>query len=1078
MKLILVRLIFGTLVSLSTGILLTACGGGGGDVKGAADATEASAHATETLSAVRLAASTGAGNTYYVDALGGYDLWSGKQSAATGSPPTNGPWQSLKPLAGRTFLPGDSILLKCGLSWHEPLVLRSSGTAGSPITIGNFPAACPNKPVIDGTVALPAKGWTVHTGSIYKAQLPVDLFSDKTQSSGVENWAVWSTNGDAKIASSTNCGTRAPPCLLATSGVSGRLSVYGSLFTLSPNFSYTLRFSAKAPLGVTYRALIRRNSHPWDTFGVDQAIVGTGDWAAYSFDFKPSTSAETALFNIEIPPGLVPLSLDDVTLTQNATSVLGVNVDGRAVSQAHHPNAGHDQTKPTSVYFNVLAASNTNVPPGSDYVTVGPDFNLGPNGSLQAGQKLLLRPAPWLVEERTVTGMTGSTLRFSPASSHTPQAGASFLLVGSLWMLDEPGEWHFDTVTKTLYIWMPDGQVPGKRVAVAAMVAGVDLTGQQYVTVDGLSIRGVGVGIVMSQTTGVAIKNSTISDTVSEGIDISAATAGLIDRNVIQRTGLDAISRKAPAALPNQMTITGNAIAQSAAATRATGQASLPAFSAAAIQTGIAGTVSGNTVEQTAYHGVRVHAGSTVTGNVIKNSCALLDDCAGIYVMGQDNNSTIAGNLVSDLVGTTAGTERALPLVAGIYLDELSSGVTVRGNTISNAEHGVLLHNANGNLIEDNKLYGNRSNQLWLSASTNTIRPRGDVFNNVVRTNQFFPSNAASAILQQTLLATTTDFATYDWNIYSSLLNTYIAREKSATSDRLFTLATWKGATDAGAARNLELNGRQVAQVGYTSSEITGSNILFNGDMSAGLLDWVTWSPTLPVGQMAVENVNGVRSIRLVGGEPYSMFYPRNFSVTAGQTYRLSFDMKVGTPNQRVTVALKRGGGGINGYELLSNGFQYLFGTTAWKRYTLTFTAVKSITFQDPVTGDTGARLEFRDVVRGEVINLANVELVPQRPVGTSLRTNILLNPTSMPLSVACPEVGASQTACSQYVDFSSGQSIVWPSSLNALATGIVYTRDPSIVDSDSDGIADLQDACPGTPIGTAANARGCGIGQ
>lgn len=225
-------------------------------------------------------------------------------------------------------------------------------------------------------------------------------------------------------------------------------------------------------------------------------------------------------------------------------------------------------------------------------------------------------------------------------------------------------------------------------------------------------------------------------------------------------------------------------------------------------------------------------------------------------------------------------------------------------NAVANAEHGILLHNANANWIESNTLYGNRTNQLWLSASTNTLRPSGDVFANTVRSNQFFPNTSAPAVLQQTMLATTADFGTYDWNVYSSLMSTYVAREKSTASDRLYTFAAWQAALDAGGGRDLERNGRQVAQVGYTSFEITGPSILSNGDMSVGLLGWQTWSPGTPGGQLTLDTPRIVRSIRLVGGEPYSQFYPRNFSVVNGQRYRLAFDMKTCIQNQRVTVAL------------------------------------------------------------------------------------------------------------------------------------------------------------------------------
>jgi hypothetical protein len=46
-----------------------------------------------------------------------------------------------------------------------------------------------------------------------------------------------------------------------------------------------------------------------------------------------------------------------------------------------------------------------------------------------------------------------------------------------------------------------------------------------------------------------------------------------------------------------------------------------------------------------------------------------------------------------------------------------------------------------------------------------------------------------------------------------------------------------------------------------------------------------------------------------------------------------------------------------------------------------------------------------------------------------------------------------------------------------AQSAEILYTQEPTLVDSDGDGIADVQDSCPATPAGVAVNAGGCPLG-
>jgi hypothetical protein len=49
---------------------------------------------------------------------------------------------------------------------------------------------------------------------------------------------------------------------------------------------------------------------------------------------------------------------------------------------------------------------------------------------------------------------------------------------------------------------------------------------------------------------------------------------------------------------------------------------------------------------------------------------------------------------------------------------------------------------------------------------------------------------------------------------------------------------------------------------------------------------------------------------------------------------------------------------------------------------------------------------------------------------------------------------------------------------LPAMSSEIVYTVEPSLLDSDGDGVPDFQDQCPNSAPGSGVNAAGCGLGQ
>lgn len=74
--------------------------------------------------------------------------------------------------------PGDQVLFKCGDTWQgDMLVLTDSGSPSNPIAIGSDPVGCQEKPILSGS--RPISGWTIHSGSIYKANLSAGNNSGK-----------------------------------------------------------------------------------------------------------------------------------------------------------------------------------------------------------------------------------------------------------------------------------------------------------------------------------------------------------------------------------------------------------------------------------------------------------------------------------------------------------------------------------------------------------------------------------------------------------------------------------------------------------------------------------------------------------------------------------------------------------------------------------------------------------------------------------------------------------------------------------------------------------------------------------
>lgn len=1029
--------------------------------------------------------------TYYVDSIYGNDKWSGNQPSRIGSPTTDGPWQSLDKVSAQLLAPGDSVLLKCGSIWHETLKLQRSGTVANPITIGAYPSACANKPIINGSIPIPAHNWIRDTGNIYKLSSPINLITFGTFENGLGNWRKWSLKNNAIISLSSSCTQANNTCLSFTSGSGYSLAISND-FAIHKKQTYTAIFSVKAPLGVPVQAILRRGASPWETVGLDTSITGTGTWQTVVLPFVATASLPNARIDFALPGGR-NISLDNVKLTKEINNVSAIFDNGKAVNVAHHPNRGHNLLQPDSFYY-ASAADADAVPlasgrSGSSYLTTGSDLSSLAHPAITPGTRVRVRSNAWTLSDHKIASVSGSQLYFDSPSSFRIKKDWGYFLYGQRWMLDEPGEWHYDTATKTAYVWMTDNEAPGNRVSLGQAGSGIEISNLSHIRISDLAIQNVDTGVNMRKVTNVVLRNLAISDTLGFGINAQLSIDSGVENSQIIRTLSDAISAAGSSQDGSlRFHAYDNLIMESSVQFRNGIITSLPRPTIAAIHAGVSAAIRGNRIYGTGYTGILPNRNSLISGNHIENACLVLDDCAAIYTWGKNHNSIIENNTIKRVVGGLAGKPADLESQAqGIYLDELSSGITIRGNTVIDADNGIQLHNAANNRIENNTLYGNRRHHLWLGEGTNILNASGDVHGNLVLDNRFFSTPSTSAIRQEAfrLNTNTHRFAIFDRNLYFTFLWHTISSEAWSGMISAYSLPKWQTTlTSTGLPRNLDPTSREInnASLSFAPFRVLGGNIVPNGNFISGQTGWSAWNSISPRGQMVLASCGTtIPCLRYTAGASESLLTSPYFSVQKDQWYKMSFDLKVGTMGQTVYVVARRGGGGSNGYEelMVAPDKWRVTGTTNLQRYSFIFKANKTVNASDPVTLDNGARIYFHNIFPGESVTVANLDLVPLSANNVTFRSHILINPTSKALALQCPD-GTNTVLCGEYVRFSDSQRITWPYAVPPHGSEIIYSLDNSLIvsDKDGDGIPDYQDTCNGTPISQAVNSIGCALGQ
>lgn len=1012
--------------------------------------------------------------TYYIDATNGNDGWSGTTSAVSAA---NGPWQSIAKVNAAFLKPGDQVLFSCGKTWSETLKPSGSGRATAKIFFGSYPSQCADKPKISGFRSLAGDNWQPYQGNIWKTTFPQNLIFNGSLSSSIANWSKWPS--DAKQTFNSICPLSVAGCMDFFAGTSANSSLANSNpFPVAGGKKYALTMSFYAPSDTSANLIVYENGNSYHTLGLDKKITGNDQWQTVNVAFTATQTLANARLGIELPK-TKRIYIQSVRLHETGAMPKPgmVLFDGDPVTISHHPNAGHDISRPDSVYLRTAAASpivKDSKGRESSSQIVAPDLKLPKSGSIDPGTKMMLRSVNWDIKNHTVTGITANTLSITPNTSYLPlkAAGWGFYFYDALWMLDSPGEWYFDNTAQTLYLWTPTNENPGNKVSIATLDTAIDFSGRSNLTVDNLEIDGASTGLDIVKSVNITLQNLDIHNIDENAIRAEFCKGTTISTTKINRVAVNGIRSDNS----TNVLIQNNALTEVGIFVKAGKRISLPMQTALGISLGSGSIVLKNTFADIA--GVPIHITLTdnkIDSNIIQRSCLTVNDCGAIYVMpSASKNTVIQKNLIleapGDIDGTPDGTGTA---TNGIYLDEGASRILVTGNTVKGATYAIHLHNGGQNTLRNNILYGSERSLIFQQETDKSSAIAG----NIITKNQLFPSTPSSvAIFSHTIFDNVENFATYDYNHYSTLYSPLVAKESGRNVPMDYTFKDWQIAKTAnGKARNNDINSDITAPLPSFAQGIAGPEIMVNGDFSAGLKAWSSWNAVAP---RAVNTLEGclpvsVNCMHVIAGASDTLVNSPAFPVIQGKFYRISFDLKSSVDKVKLYPLVRIAG--PSNYNSLIKEPPKLSTSINWERHSLVFEA--TATASNPAISDQGARFDIGGLPSGQSLWIANLEIAPFDPGTFGLpKSDLLVNMTGLDKAIDCPARLTDPGLCSSYVNFPEGTITAWPISVPARSGRIVFTQNMTLPDSDGDGIADSQDDCEGTAKGLAVNGRGCSL--
>ena len=253
-----------------------------------------------------------------------------------------------------------------------------------------------------------------------------------------------------------------------------------------------------------------------------------------------------------------------------------------------------------------------------------------------------------------------------------PRRGNKFIVFGKLNLLDAPGEWFWDPATQLLYVWTQDGGSPAGRIEAGIAPAVLSLSGQSYITVNGIHARGGWFNLQGSNF--CTIKNFqlyapnwfrgydgyNVNPEFYGGIEVTGS-GNMVNGGLVQFAGRASIYLAGSNNTVEQVTILDSGMTWS-------NDAGIVASD------GTLNLIQNNTIQRTSLAGATLGSNLKVFNNLVTTPCIFMEDCGNLNAWSVDFHGTeIAYNILQD---------NQVRWGAAIYLDAGSHDFYLHDNLV------------------------------------------------------------------------------------------------------------------------------------------------------------------------------------------------------------------------------------------------------------------------------------------------------------------------------------------------------------------------------------------------------------
>ncbi|RZK25682.1 MAG: right-handed parallel beta-helix repeat-containing protein, partial [Flavobacterium sp.] len=322
------------------------------------------------------------------------------------------------------------------------------------------------------------------------------------------------------------------------------------------------------------------------------------------------------------------------------------------------------------------------------------------------GAEVIIRKNHFVIDRNIVTNHVGQNLTYQSSSTYSGTKNFGYFIQNHIKTLDGFGEWCFDSENKKLSLFLGlDFPLSSSKLEFSDCDTLFYLNGSNFLSFNNLTLTGASItAIELLNSNDIVVDNCKIIYSGNYAIRSTNSKRLIIQNSTVENTNGNAIQLD----YDSKSSIIRNNIIRNTGTKLGLGNNS--DGNDIAIKTLASNVlVENNVIDSTGYSAIFFKGDSVIIKqNLIKNSCLVKDDGAGIYTYLDNTENPQYGrkvikNIVLNSVGSCLGTDSYTTQAQGIYMDGRTENVDILENTVANCSNfGIFLNGSrNINIIRN-----------------------------------------------------------------------------------------------------------------------------------------------------------------------------------------------------------------------------------------------------------------------------------------------------------------------------------------------------------------------------------------